>query len=182
MPVTLPKTLAALLQELDTYDHRIPLDRLATHLAETTLGFEDVRAHAVFGTRTYRRNLLYTGPAYQALVLCWRNGQRSPIHDHRGSSCGVRVLRGVATETRFTLSPNGMILATSSRELAEGSVCASQDADIPQMSNLQAGEADLVTLHVYSPPLLRMGTYSLTDRSVGEFIDPIFENCHGAGI
>ena len=94
----------------------------------------------------------------------------------------MRVLRGVATETRFTLSPNGMILATNSRELAEGSVCASQDADIHQMSNLQAGGADLVTLHVYSPPLLRMGTYSLTDRSVGEFIDPIFENCHGAGI
>jgi len=174
--------VAELFQTLDAYRDRIPLDRLAHHLAETSLCFDDVEVHAVFGARTYRRNLLHTGPAYQALVLCWRNGQRSPIHDHRGSSCGVRVLRGVATETQFTLSPNGMILATHSRELAEGSVCASQDADIHQMSNLQAGGADLVTLHVYSPPLLRMGTYSLTDRTVGEFIDPIFENCHGAGI
>ena len=182
MTVTLPRTLVELLQTLDTYQARIPLDRLAAHLQATSLCFDDVKAHTYFGERTYRRNLLHTGPAYQALVLCWKNGQRSPIHDHRGSSCGVRVLRGVATETRFTLSPNGMILATSSRELAEGSVCASQDADIHQMSNLQAGGADLVTLHVYSPPLLRMGTYSLTDRSVGEFIDPIFENCHGAGI
>ena len=182
MPVTLPRSMAELLQALDAYGSRIPLDRLAAHLEATSLCFEDVKAQAVFGERTYRRNLLHTGPAYQALILCWKNGQRSPIHDHRGSSCGVRVLRGVATETRFRLSPNGMILATESRELAEGSVCASQDADIHQMSNLQAGVADLVTLHVYSPPLLRMGTYSLTDRSVGEFIDPIFEICHGAGI
>jgi len=182
MPATLPRTVVALLEALDAYEGRIPLDRLAAHLEGASLGFEDVRPHAVFGERTYRRNLLHAGPAYQALILCWKNGQRSPIHDHRGSSCGVRVLRGVATETRFSLSPNGMVLATHSRELAEGSVCASQDADIHQMSNLQAGGADLVTLHVYSPALLRMGTYSLTDRSVGEFIDPIFENCHGAGI
>jgi hypothetical protein len=35
---------------------------------------------------------------------------------------------------------------------------------------------------VYSPALVRMGTYSLHDRAVGEFIDPVFENCHGAGI
>ena len=182
MPATLPRSLLELLRALDAYQGRIPLDRLAAHLEAASFSFEDVQAQAVFGDRTYRRNLLHHGPAYQALLLCWRNGQRSPIHDHRGSSCGVRVLRGVATETRFTLSPNGMILATNSRELAAGSVCASQDADIHQMSNLQAGGADLVTLHVYSPPLLRMGTYSLTDRSVGEFIDPIFENCHGAGI
>ena len=28
--------------------------------------------------------------------------------------------------------------------------------------------ADLITLHVYSPPLLTMGTYSLTDNLRGE--------------
>jgi cysteine dioxygenase len=182
MRATLPETLRKLLEALDAHRERIPLERLAAHLGATTLGFDDVTPYAFFEERSYRRNLLHTGPAYQALVLCWRNGQRSPIHDHRGSSCGVRVLRGVATETRFTLSRNGLVLATHSRELAEGSVCASQDADIHQMSNLQAGGADLVTLHVYSPPLLQMGTYSLTDRTVGEFVDPVFENCHGAGI
>ena len=90
----LPRSMAELLQALDAYGSRIPLDRLAAHLEATSLCFEDVKAQAVFGDRTYRRNLLHTGPAYQALILCWKNGQRSPIHDHRGSSCGVRVLRG----------------------------------------------------------------------------------------
>jgi cysteine dioxygenase len=180
--LTLSDTLLSLLADLDAYPARIPLDRLAAHLEAARIGFEDVASVACFGERTYRRNLLHAGPAYQALVLCWRNGQRSPIHDHRGSSCGVRVLRGVATETRFRVSANGMVLATHSRELDEGCVCASEDADIHQMSNLQAGDADLVTLHVYSPPLLRMGTYSLTERTVGEFVDPVFENCDGDGI
>lgn len=45
----------------------------------------------------------------------------------------------------------------------------------------QAGQ-DLVTLHIYSPPLLVMGTYSLTDDRVGEFVPPVHEFTHGAGI
>ena len=36
------------------------------------------------------------------------------------------------------------------------------------MSNLQAGNADLVTLHVYSPPLLYMGTYDLFSAARGQ--------------
>ena len=93
------------------------------------------------------------GPWYHLLVLCWKNGQRSPIHDHAGSTCGVRVLRGVLTETTFAFAPNGHVKAVGSRDLAEGQVCGTQDDDLHQISNLQAGEADLVTLHVYTPPL-----------------------------
>jgi cysteine dioxygenase len=134
-----------------------------------------------FSHRHYTRNLVRAGPFYHLLVLCWINGQRSPIHDHLGSSCGVRVLRGAATETFFEFAANGLIKATSSRELALGGVCASQDTDIHQLSNLQPGPLDLVTLHVYSPPLLSMGTYSLTDRTRGQ--EPMFvEFSDAAGI
>ena len=43
----------------------------------------------------------------------------------------------------------------------------SVDGDLHQVSNLQAGDADLVTLHVYSPPLVGMHTFSIHDRSRG---------------
>jgi cysteine dioxygenase len=55
------------------------------------------------------------------------------------------------------------------------------DADLHQISNLQAGDADLVTLHVYVPPLVRMKTYSLTEPIMGEDVWPeVFGS--GAGI
>jgi hypothetical protein len=50
-----------------------------------------------------------------------------------------------------------------------------------QVSNLQPGPADLVTLHVYSPPLFRMGTYSITDQTRGEEL-MLLEFCDAAGI
>ena len=71
-------------------------------------------------------------------------------------------------ETRFELAANGHVMAVASRELGPGSLLGSEDEDLHQISNLQAGDADLVTLHVYAPPLLAMGLYSLYDLSRGQ--------------
>ncbi len=80
----------------------------------------------------------------------------------------MRVLQGTLTETLFAFAANGHILPTCSREFQPAQVLGSQDTDVHQVSNLQPLNADLITLHVYSPPLLVMGTYSLTDNLRGE--------------
>jgi cysteine dioxygenase len=176
--------LTDVLRRLDAFTDRIPLEGLRTALADLTVSLEDVRPFLVFGSDTYRRNLLHAGPAYQALVLCWRNGQRSPIHDHTGSSCGVRVLSGEAVETVFARTRAGMVYALRSLTHRAGDVCATQDADIHQVSNLAENGGDLVTLHVYSPPLLNMGTYTLFDPQIRPFFEPVHEEAlvDGGGI
>jgi DMSO/TMAO reductase YedYZ molybdopterin-dependent catalytic subunit len=160
--------LATLLEYLDHLEGRAPLKELTALLSRLELGCADVAEHIRFSDREYQRNLVRAGRWYHLWVLCWKNGQRTPIHDHAGSSCAVRVLRGTATVTEFAFAPNGHVKALGSRDYPPGSILGNQDSDLHQVSNLQAGEADLVTLHVYSPPLLRMGTYSLTDRTRGE--------------
>lgn len=171
------------LRELDKYENRIPLAVLKDWLTRTSVTLDDVRPFLCFSADHYVRNLMYAGPSYQALVLCWHSGQRSPIHDHRGSSCAVKIISGVATETIFAQAANGMMYATGSRQLAAGDSCASQDADVHQMSNLQPEGTDLVTLHIYSPPLYRMNMFSLVDAKVKQFFDPVNEEfLSGAGI
>ena len=58
----------------------------------------------------------------------------------------------------------------------------SEDQDIHQVSNLMDGSERLVTQHIYSPPLLVMGSYSLTESKVVEFRDPVYEFSLGEGI
>ena len=173
------RKLADLFRHLDGLTGRASLRELVTLLQDLEVG-DELERFVRFSDRAYARNLVRAGAWFHLLVLCWKNGQRSPIHDHAGSSCGVRVLRGTALETSFEVAPNGDIYATGSHELSPGSICATQDSDLHQVSNLQAGKADLVTLHVYSPPLLQMGTYSLTDRTRG--FEPMLEFCDAAGI
>jgi cysteine dioxygenase len=174
-------TLPDLIAYLDGLSGRAPLDELLELLECMEVDPADLAEHVRFSAQGYTRNLVRAGPWYHLLVLCWKNGQRSPIHDHAGSSCAVRVLRGILTETAFVFVPHGRVKAVGSRDLAAGTVCGGQDFDLHQVSNLQDGDADLVTLHVYSPPLLRMGTYSLTDDTRGQ--EPMFVECvDAAGI
>jgi cysteine dioxygenase len=175
------RTLTELFDYLESLRGRATLTDLVAELEALDIDCDEVAPFIRFSNRGYTRNLIRGGNWYNVLVLCWKNGQRSPIHDHAGSSCGVRVLRGTATETLFEFAPNGHVKALFSRDLPPGSVCASQDDDMHQVSNLQGGDADLVTLHVYSPPLLYMGTYSLTDLTRGS--EPMFlEFSDAAGI
>jgi len=170
-------TLTALFTALDALEGRATVEVLAELLSSCDIQIDDVASHVRYSERAYTRIPLNTGEHYQAWVMCWRNGQRSPIHDHRGSSCAVRVMFGTLTETLFDFAPNGQVKATFSRDFLPGEVITGGDGDMHQVSNLQAEEADLVTLHVYSPPLVNMGIYDLFSRKrteepmMQEFID-----------
>jgi len=160
--------LRRLFEQWDRYRDAVPLDRLARGLESLALSAADFGEHVIFGRDCYRRNRIHAAKAYEALLLCWAPGQRSPIHDHHGSACALRVIEGIASETQFEFSPCGLIYATRTGHYAAGAVTASYDTDIHQMGNLQSGRSNLLTLHIYSPPLLRMGRYYLGDSVLGE--------------
>lgn len=178
----MPFTFREFFAELDQHPDRVPLDELVRLVGKLTFDREALRPYAVFDPTRYRRNLIQAGPGYQALLLCWRAGQRSPIHDHKGSSCAVRVIEGTLTETIFDRTADGYIYPTHTHKLEEGGVCGSEDTDIHQISNLEPGGKDLLTLHVYTPALDMMGVYSLTDTQIRRERDPVFEFSLGSGI
>src|SRR5271166_6973299 len=131
-------------RHLDALTARPDLARLVAELSRFEIDLDDLSEHVHFAENGYKRNLVRAAANYHTWVLCWKNGQRSPIHNHAGSACVVRVLRGTLTETLFEFAPNGHVKATFSRDFAEGSIVGSEDSDLHQVSNLQAGNADLV--------------------------------------
>lgn len=177
----IPAALATLVEYLDSLDERAPLEELQQRLSTLAVTMDDLTPFAHFGS-TYRRNLISEGAHYELLCICWRSGQRSPIHDHAHSTCGLRVIQGVATETVFENSPCGQVKAVSSSDLAAPLVVGSQDDQMHQVSNLQASGDDLVTLHIYSPPLRKMDTYSIMGPEVSIYCPETFEVSYGAGI
>lgn len=156
----LPIELRELVDYLEGLSQRADVDRLNQLLSGNSSTLDALKSYVEFGDTTYRRNLISQGTWYELLCICWKSGQRSPIHDHAKSTCGLKIITGTATETLFEMTDCGQIKAVSSTDCSAGHVCTSQDADIHQVSNLQA-ESDLVTLHIYSPPIGCMDTYSL---------------------
>lgn len=177
-----PRKLTPLIDYLDRLQGRASLERLRSMLEQTDIGVAELAPFVVFESAHYRRNLVCRGPWHEILVICWQSGQRSPIHNHARSTCGLKVLAGVCTETVFDRSPCGQIVARRSTDWHEGHITASQDGDTHQVSNLQPAGQDLVTLHIYSPPLRAMQKFSLLGDGVEEWRPPISEFAEGAGI
>lgn len=161
MAVALPNSLADLVTYLDGLDQRASVEDLGKLLGDLDASLADLQAYSIFGDDCYRRNLIKEGQWYELLCICWRSGQRSPIHNHAGSTCGLKIMQGVCTETVFDETPSGQIKAVSSTDCSKGHVCCSQDEDIHQVSNLQAAGENLMTVHIYSPPLRAMDRFSL---------------------
>lgn len=171
-----PNPLKELVQYLDGLTERASVEKLEELLTSLEITRDDLINYAHFGPQTYRRNLICEGEWYELLCICWQDGQRSPIHNHAGSTCGLRIIHGIATETLFEWTDCGQIKAVESVDAVEGHVCSSQDADVHQVSNLQAAGKDLMTLHIYSPALRTMDTYSLLGE-VSEYRPTNFMSC-----
>ncbi|MCB9845497.1 MAG: cysteine dioxygenase family protein [Phycisphaeraceae bacterium] len=169
---TCPK-LADLIEYLDGLSGRADLDELGDRLRALDITPEDVAPWLGFCEEKYQRNLIKAGPGYQALILCWRSGQRSAIHDHAASACGVKVIMGTATETVFEPTPCGLVCPTVTNTLHAGEVCVNHDSDIHQVSNYQPQGCDLATLHIYTPPLKWANIYSLERPGAMRVDNPI---------
>ncbi len=153
--------LRDLLGYLDTLGQPADLETLQRLLGSLRITRADLGPACSFKDERYQRNLIRQTDWYELVCLCWTSGQRTPIHDHAGSSCAFLVVEGVATETRFEHTPSGLVCPIWTRRHEPGYICASAEADVHQVSNTQPPGTDLITLHCYCPRLRNFNVYSL---------------------
>lgn len=112
----------------------------------------DVAAYVRFSDDQYSRNFIYHCDRFQIILLCWKPGQASPVHDHGESACGVRVLAGEATESVFADGIDERATPSTVHALRVGAVSANTGKFVHRIAN--NSRQNLITLHVYSPPLV----------------------------
>lgn len=172
-----------------------PLDDVVAALARLTAGeFTHERIDEILGGRPiresswrsraawredkYARHSIHRTELFDVILLCWKPGQVSPVHNHQGNSGWVRVLRGRMEETHF-LAPDWVIAGVPmpgdefdidddgvghGLKLRRGehfvhaagpAVCSvDRQRPIHQLGNprYHADDEPAVTLHVYSRP------------------------------
>lgn len=87
-----------------------------------------------------------------AWLICWSAEQDTGYHDHDVSAAAIAVISGSVREDRLRLGG-----AASTRVVSAGGLFTVAPEAIHRV--LHAGAAPAVSIHAYSPPLLRMGTY-----------------------
>lgn len=160
--------LDPLFKYLDSLNAPADLAALTILLKNLDITRKDIEGVCNFVEDDYKRTILKDSRWYEVVCICWRSGQRTPIHDHKGASCAFRVIEGIATETLFEKSPSGFVYPTASNHQPAGYIAASNEADIHQVANTQPPGTDLINLHIYSPLLRDFNIYSLDTRSVND--------------
>lgn len=104
-----------------------------------------------FDGEDYSRNLVIRTDKFEVLVLCWKAGQKSKIHNHADSNCVFKVVEGDLTDTHF-VQKGGQVICTSVNELSYGrSSVLSGEHCYHKISN--NSKVDAISIHLYSPPL-----------------------------
>jgi cysteine dioxygenase len=154
-------SLSSLAETLEGLDSPPELSRVDDWMRRVEVSREELRPYVSFKEGTYARHRVFLCGHAELLVLCWRPGQRTPIHDHAGSFGAVRVLEGFMWETLFEMDASEGLLYKSAREWTPGHVTGADVPDIHQLGNPDVSGRDLVTLHLYSPPLTSLNIYKV---------------------
>jgi cysteine dioxygenase len=151
--------LISTIDELKHTAKEMRLPDLRRFISGLKVNRSEIEPHIHFTEEKYARNLIYKCAHFECLVLCWKPGQRSPIHDHANSICTVYTVEGLLSADNYRKMSNGHIRADYAEDFKPGSVLSIQTTEIHQVSNLQDA-APLISLHFYLGPLENSFLYS----------------------
>jgi hypothetical protein len=130
-------------------------DELATLAAELAAASDlwQPLEHHVADDRFYVR--LCRDHHLDAWLICWMPSQDTGLHDHDLSSGAVHVTRGTIAEER-------LVIGLPDLEVTTYQTGQSFRFDSSRIHNVcHAGTAAATSLHLYSPPIWRMGYYAI---------------------
>src|SRR5579859_4524385 len=116
------------------------------------------RAHVAFSDTERHFVSLYRDDYVDVWVLCWTRANDTGFHDHDISSGAVRVLEGALIESTPRIGGNAAV-----RVVSAGASFSFGPEHIHRLAGEQDGS---VSIHAYSPPLWRLGQYSIDPEGI----------------
>jgi cysteine dioxygenase len=159
-------SFSELIERLNNQTTPPALEELTSWLANVEISQLDLEPYLGFKEGNYWRHRVCRNEAVEMLIICWRPGQKTPIHDHNGSHGVVRVQQGLMGETIFRYDEERGLCHDTARECREGTITGADVPDIHQLGNPDVSGRDLITVHVYAPPLGVLKTYKLGSSQI----------------
>jgi cysteine dioxygenase len=159
-------TFTELVERLNDQTTPPTLEQLNSWLSSVEISDLDLQPYVGFKDGNYWRHRVFRNAAVEMLVICWHPGQKTPIHDHNGSHGVVRVQQGLMWETIFAYDQDRGLCYDTGRECPTGTVTGAEVPDIHQLGNPDVSGQDLITIHVYAPPLGVLKTYKVGSAQV----------------
>ena len=147
---------------------RMSFDKFVRHvtplMSKDLFNADLLEPYIRFDSQNYTRNVICQTPQFALLVLCWKLQQFSSIHDHASSVSAVYVHQGKMTSREFASMPNSPVVLEKEELIQDGEFVMADDNIVHQLGN--ANDSNLVTVHIYSPPLTIINKYDINTPEV----------------
>lgn len=121
-------------------------------LRSAIIPITDFENHHSWSNECYTRNCLADTENFELILLCWQAGQFSPIHDHGGEECWVKIIDGDFKETIYTQNPNGNLERVRSNYAKTDDITYMTDTMGFHRLKNQSSQRSL-SLHLYAKPI-----------------------------
>jgi hypothetical protein len=138
---------------LRTFEHDLDRDTLRRVVADLAARPEVWRPLVTLDAARRRFEQLWRDEHLDVWVISWMAGHDTGFHDHDVSQGAVAVVAGTIIEERLVLGG-----APVARRHGAGTVFDFDASHVHRMRQDSPGAA--ISIHAYSPPLWRMGTYA----------------------
>jgi cysteine dioxygenase len=108
--------------------------------------------------KPYNRKLLFKNEEVEMLVMNWSQLECAP-HDHGHSHGWIQVLAGTSLNTIYEMSGTSLPVELLQEYHHQGNYLYAPKKAIHKMQS--SNHTDLITLHLYSPPIAGMIVYDL---------------------
>lgn len=123
--------------------------------------------HCSWSDKSYTRNCLFDNEKFELILLCWEQGQATPIHDHDGEECWVRIIEGEFRETIYKEDKSGKLNVIKSNIATTGDITYMIDfMGFHCLKNLSNKRS--MSLHLYAKPIRNCNIF---DENSGEFVN-----------
>ncbi|MCT4697769.1 cysteine dioxygenase family protein [Tenacibaculum haliotis] len=132
--------------------------------------FED---YISWSEECYTRNCIVNNEKFELILLCWEQGQITPIHDHGGEECWVKVIEGEFRETIYKEDEIGGLTFVKSSVSKENAVTYMKDfMGFHSLENLSKKRS--MSLHLYAKPIRKCRAF---DEKTKTFVDRMLTYC-----
>lgn len=155
-------------RENKDWEHR--RTALSDELNKLKISSSEINEFAYFHPNcAYTRNLIATdNENYDLIMLCWKKGGSSKIHNHPCDGCFIKPLSGNITESIFKIDEEtNSILPTECHNYCEGEVSYMADSMglLHKVENASE-EVEAITLHLYCRPFKSCKVWSQCGKGV----------------
>ena len=107
----------------------------------------DWKTYVKIGSSKYNRELIYTSPEYDLVIITWSKNQGCAIHNHPENGCTVKILQNNITEELY--EPDTLKLKQMNTYNSNDIMYIDDSLGYHRMCNKNDNEC--VSLHVYAP-------------------------------